>query len=118
MPRWPEEQRRARRQLQHVKTESVCPQRVDQVDKKHPCAKQMTGGCAEACGEESVRAARGKQQHDQKQQSKGSEGCGKSVAAETEPHGVEYANESQNGPQAEGGKKAELARGSQGRIVT
>ena len=78
----------------------------------------MTRGCAEARGENGIRASRGKQQHDQKQQGEGSECCGKGRAAGTQPHGVEHANESQYGPQAKHGKQAELSCRSQTRIVT
>ena len=78
----------------------------------------MARGCAEALGENGFRASRGKQQHDQKQQGEGSESCGKGGAAETQPHGVDHANESQYGPQAKHGKQAELACRSQARIVT
>ena len=78
----------------------------------------MTGGCAEASGENSVRASRGKQQHDQEQNGEGGQSGGKSWAAITVPQSTKNADEGQDGPQAEDGKQAELARGSQTRIVT
>src|SRR5690348_12300283 len=64
-------------------TKSICPQGINQVDKKHSSAEQMTRGSAEARGEDGCRASRGKQQHDEKQDGEGSQGGSKSMAAIT-----------------------------------
>src|SRR5882672_2335166 len=98
--------------------ESICSQGVNQVDKEHRDAKQKAAAGAEACGKAFRYAARGKKKHHQKENREGRQRSRKAAAAITEPRGIKRSRKRERGPQAEHGKRADLASGGQTRIVT